>query len=123
MLDETTGPDVVATPVYSGSPRALLFASPEALSTFPPYSFHFRFVYSSISFIFIEIIESNIFTAGPGAGLVLIQGCEIYHTLQTHQTLRNAVHLLRENEIVGEWDVIPGIVRIPVEDTNVSLNQ
>ena len=55
-----------------------------------------------------------------GKGFVTIPNCEVTHTFQTHQTLRNAVHLLRENEMIGEWDVVPGIVRVP-GDSDISL--
>lgn len=56
-----------------------------------------------------------------GKGLTVVPTCEVTHTFQTHQTLRNAVHLLRENEMVGEWDVIPGIVRVPEDGVAVSF--
>jgi hypothetical protein len=43
--------------------------------------------------------------------ITAIQDARVTYTIQIHSVLSNAIHLLRENEFVGLFDIVPGLLR------------
>ena len=41
--------------------------------------------------------------------LSLVTGCEVLYTIRTHQAMQKIQHLIPENVVVGNNDVIPGL--------------
>jgi hypothetical protein len=60
-------------------------------------------------FILLNVIICNMLNVADNKHLKLITGCQLLFNIRTHRYLQRVQHLIPENILVSQNDVIPGV--------------